>query len=677
MEINLESPAVEDLDTPYKRHLSLAVVLIALLGGALGYLASDAGAREDRTMRDAQRAAITAMSEHITVEAEAEENRVNLGAMTPLKQRHDLDAIRAELLERRAESAAATRWKRAYSQVQSTSALTSGKYVNRLDMLYSDLYVDANRATLRQQSAQETASEWGDKNNVYVAGVTLLAVALALLGLSLTVSVSTRRYLVWPAALLTVTCLVSSVVALVTPPETTSEEAVRAVAEGDRLASLRDFKGAVKAYDRAAAADGDYVTVYEHRSAARVLAASPERSTSNYVYSSAPRSAWVAAAADLTRALELGGERYVVLLRLGGVNIHLPDHKKAEEYSRRAIALNPAPPLPWLNLLAALAGQGRAADARRLAADLIKRIKARPDPAERAELYAAMRTTLDIVASQRDDIRDLAAELQGALVGAQGEELAPNTRQAPAATVSRLAVAVQGARITAGYTYRDLPKGAQVGMITYYRPSSTDEWSQRHDLVQIAASTLEKSSGEGIWSLVDGNCPPAGEYRVDLYTGTRRLASATAPVTTVNTALLKPHNDWIGGLALCRPDTWKFSADLAGSAELTSPDNRQQLSVRVTTVDPPSGKQARTELTERIRDGLIRRLPAGTTVTRRNTAQFGGVEGIGWQLTVSDQEQAYVWATLDDTGLLRTLLARFPTDESNELATLATYIQFG
>lgn len=461
-------------------------MLIALLGGVLGYLASDAGAREDRTMRDAQRAAIVAMSEQTTTEAEIAENRVNFGVANTLKHRHDLDAVRAELLERRAESEAVARWSRAYSQVQKTSVLATGKYVNRLDMLYADLYVDANRATLRQQAAQETASEWGDKKNVYVAGVTLLAVALTLLGLSLTVSPPTRRYLVWPAALLTVTCLLSSMVALVAPPEAASEEAVRAVAEGDRLASLRDFKGAVTAYDRAVAADDDYATAYEHRSSARILAASPERSTSNYVYSSAPRSAWRASAADLTRALELGGERYVVLLRLGAANIHLPDHQRSEEYSRRAIALNPGPPLPWLNLLTAVAGQGRTEDARRLAADVITRIKARPDPAERLELYAATRTTLDLVGGQRDDIRDLVAELQGALVGAQGEELAPNTAPAPGTAVSRLRVTVQGAQITADYTYRDLPKGSQFGIIAYYRPSPIDEWSQRHDPVQIA-----------------------------------------------------------------------------------------------------------------------------------------------------------------------------------------------
>lgn len=163
---------------------------------------------------------------------------------------------------------------------------------------------------------------------------------------------------------------------------------------------------------------------------------------------------------------------------------------------------------------------------------------------------------------------------------------------------------------------------------------------------------------------------------MDLYTGKRRLASATAAMSTVNTEVLLPHNDWIGGVSLCHPDRWKFSGDLAGSADLTSPDNRQQLSVRVTTVDPPSGDQARTKLAEKVRDGLLRRLPTGTTVIQQNTAQFGGAQGTGWQLTISDREQGYVWVTLDEAGLLRTLLARFPANESNEVATLATYLQF-
>ncbi|MEN3539579.1 hypothetical protein AAH991_31015 [Microbispora sp. ZYX-F-249] len=678
MEINLEPPEVEDLNTPYKRRLSLAVVLIALAGGILGYLASDAGAREDRTMRDAQRAAIAAMSEQMTVEAAVSENRANLGTVSTLKRRHDLDAVRAELLLRREESAAAARWDQAYSHVQSVSVLSSGTYANRLDMLYSDRYVGANRATLNQQAAQETASEWGDKNNTYVGGITLLAVALTLLGLSLTVSVSTRRYLVWPAGVLTVACFAASVVAVVTPPDMTPKEVIGAVAEGDRLASLRNFEGAVKAYDRAIAVKDDYATAYEHRSSARVLAASPERFTSSYVFSSAPRSAWVASAADLTRALELGGERYVVLLNLGAVNIHLADHKKSEEYTRRAIALNPGPPLPWLNLLTALTGQGKPADARRLAVDVIKRIKARPDPAERLELYAAGRTALDVVATQRDDVRPLVAELQGELVRAQAEELAPRAQPAPIAAVSRLKVVAQGARVVADYTYRNLPKRAQIGMVAYYRPSSVDEWTQRSDMTQIIPSPLEKSAGQATWVMLDRSCPASGEYRVDLYSGSRRLASATTAMSTVDTERLMPHNDWIGGIMLCRPDSWKFAGDLAGSAELTSPDDRQWLSIRVTTVEPLSDERARTRMAEKVRDGLIRRLPSGTKVLQENAAAwFGGIQGSGWHLTINAHEQGYAWVAIDKGGVLRTLLSRFPAGESGELDTLASYLQFG
>src|SRR5207249_12158298 len=77
-------------------------------------------------------------------------------------------------------------------------------FPNRFD---SERAVSNDVASLRQAAASESAEKWGSKADRYVAIITLLAVSLFLLGMSLTIGGRVRLLFVAPAAFVAVWCL--------------------------------------------------------------------------------------------------------------------------------------------------------------------------------------------------------------------------------------------------------------------------------------------------------------------------------------------------------------------------------------------------------------------------------------------------------------------------------------
>ncbi len=170
-----------------------------------------------------------------------------------------------------------------------------------------DLMREARRAALTQEAVQLTATAWGDKSNAYAAGTALLAVALTLLGLSLTVGEDVRRHLVRPAAGLTGLTLAGALVTWAVPAPVRPQAAIDAAVEGERLFAARDFDGAdrrVHPGDRAGRRLRPRLRTPGHRpgspppTPARHLRVRRQRR---------PREAYQAAVADLRAALDAGG----------------------------------------------------------------------------------------------------------------------------------------------------------------------------------------------------------------------------------------------------------------------------------------------------------------------------------------------------------------------------------
>jgi hypothetical protein len=121
-------------------------------------------------------------------------------SVSSLRRRGAVAGIQAGLLGAARQQQLARHWDAAARQVSDSSILSvHGTYADNPVRLYADLAVGPDQASLRQQAAAETSASWASKRRLEIGIVTLVAVALTLLGLSLTVDEGVRRYLLWPA----------------------------------------------------------------------------------------------------------------------------------------------------------------------------------------------------------------------------------------------------------------------------------------------------------------------------------------------------------------------------------------------------------------------------------------------------------------------------------------------
>ncbi|RJL34216.1 CHAT domain-containing protein [Bailinhaonella thermotolerans] len=673
----LAVPEVDEVESPHKRRVALAVSLIALFGGLLGYAAAASSANEEIGAREAQRAAITAMARQNAASVTFQENLDNHAEAFTVGRRRDQAATRELLLGVAEDRERAKAWDRAYRRLADVSPLTRADRNGRaagpagpVETLSADLFAGPHAGTLRQQAAQETAAAWGDKSDLYIAGITLLAVALALLGLSLTVAPGVRRHLVRPAAAITGLCLLGTFAVLAMPVPRTPERAISALARGDRAYSLRDFETALREYDAALRARADYAAAYQRRAQARILVDSPDRAQSSFVFSTARPASRRAAIADLERAIELGGGDYLTLTNQSGNYFHLEDYARAEDHARRAIELNPAPPIPWINLLLAVAGQGREAEAARVFDRLTRLIAGRHRAEERLELYASARTTLDTLARQSPERIALVRRLQGRLVRAEADSRAPAGTPPGNPSVTGFQVTAYGSSVEARMTAAGLPRNARLAWLVYHRADEGADWLELHQV-----SAFEAWDGRAGKHFFDWNCPVRGQYRVDLYAGERRVASDTT--TRPEGPALTPYHDPIGGFRTCRPPAWKLAAAAPGEVRIRSADGREELAVRVTVLATPPTPARVGYALRRVLDRSAEGLSPSAALVEEGTARIGNLPaGRYRRVRLPGGDEGRVYAHVDTLGVLRTVVLRFPPARSAALSDMTLRLRF-
>jgi tetratricopeptide (TPR) repeat protein len=673
-EPELDVPEVDEIDTPFKRRLALAVALLALFGGVVGFAAGSAGAEEERAGTDAQRASVVAMAGYGDSAAELYEMLDNSLGVSSLRHRGAIASTQAGLLGAAGQQQLAQRWDAAARRVSDSSILSGhGTYANNPTGLLAELLVGPDQASLQQQAAAETSADWASKRRLEIGVVTLVAVALTLLGLSLTVDEGVRKYLLWPAGVIVAGCVAGFGWVLSQPVAQTPPAAIRATAEGDHLSNLREYQRAVQAYSRALSIRPDYPNALEGRATATILANSPQRNSVQFVITTSTTAAYRSAIADLTQALRDGGDNYLTVLNLGAAYFHVRDYAACVQYSQQAIALNPGPPLPWMNLAIGLLAEGRTSQALRTYRHVIRLIAARPDPAERQELFSSELTALEILADQQPRQRALAGRVEGELAAAESSQLVPRAATAGRATVSAARLQVAGPQVTLTYRYTGIPTGARLAAIGYFRPRGTADWIQPRALTYFYTETL-KPAGTAYVRMIDRSCPAPGEYRIDLYSGTHRLASATAR-STLPREPLTFYEDSVSGVVLCRPRGWPFSP--AGPISLTSPDGQRHLAIEAAPLTPPDLKASAPSVAQAVLRRMTRQLSPHARVLVKKTEYWGGIAGTARTLRLPGGRKGIVWASVGKDGMLRTLEAVYPADGGpGPLNDVAFYLQF-
>ena len=231
-------------------------------------------------------------------------------------QRQVLNAGRVNALNGDADSdvhlAAAERYAAARAAIAGLTPIDPATSTSVLADL-ADGNESADAARLRQVVEADRANDHGGNADSYVAVLTVLAVALFLLGLSLTVQGRTRYVLAAPGVAIALVCVAWTGLIATRDVTNVSERAVRAAAEGQRLQDAGDFEAAIAAYDEAIAESPDFAAAFARRADARFAQGSSQIGQTGFISITSPE-ALEASLEDTERALDLGAGDDIVTL---------------------------------------------------------------------------------------------------------------------------------------------------------------------------------------------------------------------------------------------------------------------------------------------------------------------------------------------------------------------------
>ena len=259
-------------DERFKQTIAVLIAMVTLCAAILAYLQSDAGARDDRANRDNKRYALEAFGRQVSGNAE-----VNYAYNGAYQHWQELDLL-ATSAANQGDEAAAQRYTRLRDQMVAMSPLLSTPYFDpasgEVDLPHyeADAYwvkvTELQEAFLASSSVKDA---WDAKSNIYIVHLTLLAVALFLLGLSLVTNSRAARWLftsVGSAIALVALLWAGQVYAQPVLDLREQGNAIPDYAQGVGLAHQGKWAEAVTAFDAAIAAVPTYANALAQRAEA-------------------------------------------------------------------------------------------------------------------------------------------------------------------------------------------------------------------------------------------------------------------------------------------------------------------------------------------------------------------------------------------------------------------------
>jgi tetratricopeptide (TPR) repeat protein len=672
---------IDRLDSRFKRRLATCIILVTLLSSVVGFLAADAGAREDEHAREAERNAVAAMAEDAEAYVQFYGELAGYAEAQPAELRRRVAEAR-ELVIPGGYAGDADRWKTAGRDLADLSSrLGPGAYPEEAaQRLFQDHYYRVDLASLRQAARRATADAWGVRSERYAAILTMLAIVLAVLGLAATFGQRLWRPLVRPAVAVALGCAVlAAAVGLSGVPEV-PEEALRQVAEGDRLLALRDVEKAIESYSKAVALAPEYAVAYVRRAGAHALQGSPERDQT-YVFSTSDPAARARSMGDLERAFELGADDDLLAVATQAANYFAAGrYGDAEALARRATERNPRLAAARLSLGLAQAAQGRT-EAAVAAFDLVAaRAVATTEQDEREELFATGHATLEQLVHQEPQRADLVRLLHDRFAVAQttADARRPLRQLLPGAAISGVSVSAAGRTLTATYRYRGLRDGDRLTWIVYTRPAPQSPWRQQPRLRLFQPFPAgQPAAGRGQTPLPWDRCPAAGSYRVDLYLEGVYQASAEA-TRPPSPEPLEPDADPLASFGLCRPAEWKVQTRRPGLLEVRSPATAQRLTVSVFPAPPELPRTGAGPQLAALADRLADRRGFRPAAEPPEPRRVGDLRGPlrAYQRPGQVNRTLRTWVSLGPDHVLRTVVLEGTLDDLDLFDRLLARIAF-
>lgn len=648
--------ASDEIRDPFKRRVSRIVVCITLFGSLVALWQVKASNQGSIASRQSQQQAIRAFGAEIAVSTDFErmygvfaEDRVLQRQQAFARRSQQPDLVR-RLGEVRTEFA------------RLSPLAGDGPFAPPSDPFFPGAYVaekreGADRAALVRAERTEVAQAWGAKADGYVAVLTVLAVALLLIGLSLTVESGRRALVVAGLAVAVAGAAWSATIGARELPSTPAA-AIDAVGQGHRAMFSGRPGEAIEAYTRAIELRPDYATALGARAQARFLAATPQDLRTTTLINIIDPVSLKAAISDARAAYRHGSDKDVSLVGLlGAFLFHGGAFGESARFTRAAIALNGDLPYLYTNLGIAEAGLGRAEEADRAFDRVIEFARSEKTPiGERQSLYASSRATLDELARLAPRREDLARRLQGRLTAAQmGDvlDLPGEPATVAGATVTNVRFASEGSRVGASMTFRGVPVGTAVGFVWYHRSEEAatrdQAWDQPPHMRWFA-----RLPGDAYDVFVQKSaCAVPGRYRLDVYVGAQRIASEQTEVRPGGVGTMVAESDPLIGAALCRPPDWKVDRTAADFLSVAAPDTSAFFHIGTFPLSEAELVQAPQE-TEATAVSL---LTLGYPVSDSGRARRGGVDGLQARYDIGGGIRGLTFASVGSDGTLRVISA--------------------
>ena len=323
-----------------QRLVAVLIMVVTLLGAVFAFLQTQAGNRESSANRSAQAAAIQATTD--IVDGNRAINQDDLA----WELQDDQGWFRFYLEDDTGPAASFARaLARAYDAAQRdlkdlSVVERTGTYKLPDDEIdwarfYEDQYRASYSSTEFQRAHAEERDGWSAKGSQYVTVITVLAMALFLLGLTLTVPAAARRPFLVTGTIVAVVGTAWGATVWLRPVERPSAEAIEAYVDGQVLlnagSDTEDFQQAVDRFGAAIRARPDYVDAYVSRGNAYFEL--------DFLNPDGPQGS-MEAVADFQRAIDLGLNDVLSWGNLGAAQWWLGEYDAALESTRTAFELD-------------------------------------------------------------------------------------------------------------------------------------------------------------------------------------------------------------------------------------------------------------------------------------------------------------------------------------------------
>ena len=510
----------------YRRRVAILLAAVAVLGAWIAVLQTNAGTNESATARETTRAAVQAQSSAVIVEGLEATYGIAEAEVETLPLRTTFTQELAAFLP--GDELPFTDIER-INEGLGVATEAAGGLIDVDEELFFELAVEQRELALERDALTDERITWNARASQYETVITVLAVALFLIGFTLVLSRKIRPPILIPGLILVGYCFGWALWIYFKPIPDVSRVAISETATGEVLLAQGDPEGAVESLDAAIEEDDDYLPPYTNRTIANALLANPDILETNAIVDTTS-DVFQAAVDDAIRALDLGGDEDITTLSVTGVMaMAAEEYEIAGRATDAAIELNEvAPALYFLSSAVTLTNEG--IDEARADLDAGLALIAPGEPSGRIrDLAANYYSWLGWIELKNPELAEAAAELRGEMTAAEAflTDGVTQTGEVPTdAGITLRSVEFEDNEMVVDVSLEGLVEDDYIAVLLFERPVEDGQWVQSHQLAYIGRAVVAESLGNPVD--VARACAPV-EFRADLYVEGVFVGSDFAP----------------------------------------------------------------------------------------------------------------------------------------------------